>query len=544
MLFKILIIDDEYRSDNFAFIPKNLSNTHISILSDYSTLYAVLKEKDFHLIIINPDIFAVDEFKTLLDENRPTYNDTPIFILSEDEIDNEFSFVHDQITLKMPQSAILNKIKFCKRMLEREISHQANINRLLYIDNLTQLPNRTRLIKDLQEKSINISALALIDIKHFRGINDFFGIRVGDRVIKHVGNLIKDYIKLIMDKASLYKFPSDVFCLANNGLSEKEFKEMIFYIISGIKSEIIREQEHEVHIDAVAGITYSTKKNKLITADLALQQAKIEKKHYLVFYEELDNLQEYEKNMFWTKKLKLALDNDDITIYYQPILDNQSKEINKYEVLVRLYDPVNDEIISPHAFLEISKKAGLYKDITKRVIEKSFQTFEKLDHEFSINISYEDISDATFLIYIEEKLKAYNVANRVVWEILEDENIKDYAILINFIKSVKALGCKVAIDDFGSGYSNFEHLLKMDVDYLKIDASLVKNIVHDQTSYKIVESILNFAKNLGIKTIAEYVETEEIYEVLKQLNTNFSQGYYISKPIEKPNFKNKEDLWI
>jgi EAL domain-containing protein (putative c-di-GMP-specific phosphodiesterase class I) len=171
------------------------------------------------------------------------------------------------------------------------------------------------------------------------------------------------------------------------------------------------------------------------------------------------------------------------------------------------------------------------------VIEKSFKEFENLDYEFSINISYEDINDPTFLIYIEEMLKKYQVSKRLTWEILENENIKNYDVLICFIKAVKKLGCKVSIDDFGTGYSNFEHLLKMDVDCLKIDASLIKNIVKDKTSYKIVETIIKFAKNLNLKTVAEFVENKEIFELVNKLDIDFSQGHYISEPLEKPNFK-------
>ncbi|MEA3315873.1 MAG: EAL domain-containing protein [Campylobacterota bacterium] len=117
---------------------------------------------------------------------------------------------------------------------------------------------------------------------------------------------------------------------------------------------------------------------------------------------------------------------------------------------------------------------------------------------------------------------------------LEDENIKDYDVLLNFTKKVKELGCSVSIDDFGTGYSNFEHILKMDVDYLKIDASLVKNIAKDKNSYNVVKTILAFANSLNMKTVAEYVENEEIHNIVKELGATYSQGYYFSAPIESP----------
>ncbi|NQY93309.1 MAG: EAL domain-containing protein, partial [Campylobacteraceae bacterium] len=273
--------------------------------------------------------------------------------------------------------------------------------------------------------------------------------------------------------------------------------------------------------------------NKLITADLALQAAKSDHKDYLVFFDELDNINEYKNNMLWTKKLKYALANDDIIVYYQPLINNQTLKVDKYECLVRMID--KDKIISPFFFLDVSKKTNQYAKITKVVIEKSFKEFENLPFEFSVNVSYEDIENPTFLVFVKEQLSKYNVANRVVFEILEDEGIKSYDVLIDFINEVKSLGCKVAIDDFGSGYSNFEHLLKMNVDFLKIDASLIKNIATDENSYKVTKTIIDFAKNLNLKTIAEFVENKEIFDIVKELGTDYSQGYYFSPPIKKPN---------
>lgn len=202
-----------------------------------------------------------------------------------------------------------------------------------------------------------------------------------------------------------------------------------------------------------------------------------------------------------------------------------------------------ESIISPFFFLDISKKSNQYHKITRSVIQKSFKEFENLEFEFSINISYEDIANNDFLDFIKEMFALYNVKNKVVFEILEDEGIKNYTVLTNFVKEIKKLGCKVAIDDFGSGYSNFEHLLKMNVDYLKIDASLVKNIVEDENSYKVTKTIIEFAKNLNLKTIAEYVENKDIFDTIRDLGADYSQGYYFSAPLKVPNLyccKDKE----
>lgn len=238
--------------------------------------------------------------------------------------------------------------------------------------------------------------------------------------------------------------------------------------------------------------------------------------------------------MLWTKKLKSAFINDNIEVYFQPLVNNKTLKVDKYECLVRLIDE-DGKVVAPYFFLDISKKSNQYTKLTKIVLEKSFQKFENLPFEFSVNISYEDIENPDFLDFIKDLLNKYNVTNRVVFEILEDESIKNYNLLISFVDEVKALGCKVAIDDFGSGYSNFEHLLKMNIDYLKIDASLIKNIATNENSYKITKTIIEFAKNLNLKTIAEFVENEEIFNIVRNLGADYSQGYFFSAPISTPN---------
>ena len=417
-------------------------------------------------------------------------------------------------------------------LYQKELKYENNIKQLLYIDNLTNLPNRTKLIKDVQDDQIGISSLAIIDINSFKEINDFFGHKIGDNILQDVSALIQGEIKQHSNHISLYKFPSDTYCLANTTLKSDIFKNIVIAILLKIEQNTFVINQNEIDVRATAGVTFSTKNNKLITADLALQSAKQTHKDYLVFYDELDNIKEYKNNMIWTKKLKNAIEKDNVIVYFQPLVNNETKKVDKYECLVRMID--EDKIIAPFFFLELSKKANIYSKITKIVIEKSFREFEKLPFEFSVNVSYEDIEDKKFLAFVKKQLKKYNVAHKVVWEILEDEGIKNYDVLLEFIDEVKALGCKVAIDDFGSGYSNFEHLLKMNVDYLKIDASLIKHVATDENSYKVVKTIIEFAKSLNLKTIAEYVENEEIFNITKELGATYSQGYYFAPPVACP----------
>ncbi len=518
MIFNILAINDALELTNIEACIKSLDNKELFLASDAHGVDSKLKSYPIHLIVLDLNIVSLEKLSDILEKSEVNNIEIPILINSNNKtkIDNKL-LIYDCVDRTSNQELFFNKIKFCHSLYKKELQHETNMQRLLYIDNLTQLPNRTKLIKDIQNNDINIISLAIIDINAFKEINDFFGHKIGDNILKSVALIIKDMIKYVNDKVILYKFPSDAYCIANKVLEQKTFQELVIYILHAIDNEIFRESLHEIDLRATAGLTFSTKNNKLITADIALQAAKKDHKDYLVFYDELDNLREYQNNMLWSKKLKQALEKDDIIVYYQPLVNNITKKVDKYECLVRMVD--EDKIISPFFFLEISKKTNQYFNITKTVIEKSFKEFENLPFEFSVNVSYEDIENEDFLDFVKKRFKTYDVAHKVVWEILEDEGIKNYDVLLNFISEVKSLGCKVAIDDFGSGYSNFEHLLKMDVDYLKIDASLIKNVATDENSYRIVKTIIEFAKSLNLKTIAEYVENKEIFDINKRIGS-------------------------
>ncbi len=535
MLYNILFIDQEQEiSKNSDFLEPLQEKIIIPVSNKEQLIYQFITE-EVHMIIINPFVMDLDNLNSTLNELSLKYEHIPVFVFGKsNERNTQYNdlLIYDFIDLNENKELSLNKVKFCQKLYQKELRHESNIKKLLYIDNLTKLPNRTKLIDDIRDDSVGINSLAIIDINSFKDINDFFGHKIGDNVLKYISSTILETIKLLKGKLLLYKFSSDVYCLANRAIKKEEFEEMVTYVLGAIEGQIYKEDQHEIDIQATAGITFSTKNNKLITADLALQAAKNEHKDYIIFYDKLDNLKEYENNMLWTKKLKIALEKDNIIVYFQPLVNNETMKVEKYECLVRMVD--DDKIIAPFFFLDVSKKANQYRNITKIVIEKSFAQFENSHFEFSVNVSYEDIEGKYFLEFIKSKLSKYGVASRVVWEILEDEGIKDYEVLFNFIDEVKALGCKVAIDDFGSGYSNFEHILKMDVDYLKIDASLIKHVVNDENSYKVVKTIIDFANSLNLKTIAEYVENEEIFNITKELGATYSQGYYFAPPLEKP----------
>ncbi len=236
------------------------------------------------------------------------------------------------------------------------------------------------------------------------------------------------------------------------------------------------------------------------------------------------------KNLDTISLIKTAISSSNIILYFQPIVNNRTKEVEKFESLVRLVSQ-DGEVLSPFFFLDISKRGKYYSQITKIVLKRSFDALKQTDKDISINISALDIEKRTTREFILELLEQnLDYTHRVVFELLEDENVKNFKTISKFICNVKKLGVKIAIDDFGAGYSNFERLLDYQPDILKIDGCLIRDILTNNYSLSVVKTIIAFAKEQNIKIIAEYVENEEIYCLLNSLGVDYSQGYYFGKP--------------
>ncbi len=277
------------------------------------------------------------------------------------------------------------------------------------------------------------------------------------------------------------------------------------------------------------GVAYGKRDEIYKQAHVALKESKVNKKQ-IVFYNDSENLiTQIKNNIKTTNEVKQAIKDDRFMPFFQGILDNKTKKITKYECLIRLKKE-DGKIVSPFFFLEHAKKAKLYSKLTKIMIKKSFEKFANKEYEFSINLSVQDILSYKVVSVLLEHLEEYKCGSRLVLEIVESEGINDFDELLVFIKQVKKYGCKIAIDDFGTGYSNFNYLAKLNVDFIKIDGSLIKDINKNKSQLITVESILHFAKKMNIKTIAEFVEDEAVFDTLCELGVDFSQGYLFSKP--------------
>jgi len=264
---------------------------------------------------------------------------------------------------------------------------------------------------------------------------------------------------------------------------------------------------------------------------MAIKKLKNSKNRAFVAYDPAMNLREtIENNLIKLEKLKDALANNRVIPHFQPIVPLCGSSLSKYESLARVLSPDGsiESIVSYITLLDDARLSGV---LLRQMIEKTFVVMECHIGEFSINLSSSDLDDVSTVHWIIQQLEASpQCASRLVFEILENHIIDDYAPMERFIRQVRPYGCKIAIDDFGSGYSNFARLLNLSIDYLKIDASLIKALATDPNAHAVVATIVAFARTANMQTVAEFVSDKEIYDAVVALGVDYSQGYYTGKP--------------
>ena len=441
------------------------------------------------------------------------YVDTTIIpILDENKNIEEFIAIRHDIT----------KVYEQKKLIEEQ-----------FIDELTLLPNRQKLLKDLKDSKIQ--KIAMININSFRDINNFYGFEAGDLVLKKFSQILLDKISKNIN-LDLYRVANDVFAICTKNKDNlEEIRDICTNIIEHFSLNPILINNNSFYLSISIGVARNCKdsavqNNLLSKAEYALRMAKKRDISILFLDENIELYNKLKENKKLIEELKNALISNNLLIYGQKLINNISKK-EKYEILMRV-KLEDGSILTPYSFLKEAKKAKLYLGMTRMLVKKACEYFKGKDIDFNLNLTLEDIKDQYTMDFIVNTMEKTNTAKQITFEIVESEGIESFTEVSNFIKKAKKLGCKIAIDDFGTGYSNFEYIIKLDVDYIKIDGSLIKNINTDNNLYLTVQTIVGFAKALKIKTVAEFVHNEEVLNCVKNLDIDYSQGFFIDEPKE------------
>ncbi|RLA80323.1 MAG: hypothetical protein DRG78_11190 [Epsilonproteobacteria bacterium] len=398
----------------------------------------------------------------------------------------------------------------------------------------TNLPNKSALLDDIA--LCDNPKLILFRIEDYEILEEFYTEEIASKIESEYAKNIYGLISEDCKDSILYHTSEGEFALLTddkeNIITNESIMKSCTQFHKNTKYKILEIDDYQYDISIVLSFAYG-KVNLFEHSRVGLNHAIKERKSIIFANDIISEVRKDAiKNVNMLKTIKTALTSNNIVSYFQPLYNNKTKKIEKYESLVRIIDQ-DKNIISPFFFLDIAKKGKYYTQITEKVLTNSFTALEQTTKDISINLSASDIENDyirnIILQYLENNQA---VAPRIVFELLEDESVNNFQIIIDFIRKIKNYGVKIAIDDFGIGYSNFERLLDFQPDILKFDGSLIKNIHIDQFSRKIVEAMQDFASKLDIRTVAEFVHNKKVFDIVNEIGIDYTQGYYISEPIQ------------
>lgn len=377
----------------------------------------------------------------------------------------------------------------------------------------------------------------LVDILYMKDINAIYNFDNGNYIIKQLHTLLKKKILRLIQKnlkrdVTIYvkNAYTDVFeILIYDDLDLQEIikiKNLIYFRIIDHNFKTLNSGI-EINIDVTIGCSKSEDENMIrIYAEKALHNAKVNYNHYIYYDSQLFNSEGISKDLL--NIFQENIKNKSIEPFLQPIIDNVTGEVVKYEALMRIYDKEGN-ILLPGVFILKAKKSRMYNHLMEVLIEKVVEYIKKYKIHISINLDYTDIMNPNIKKSIISKVNKEKIGKYLTIEVLESEKISNFSIVNDFIDSVKKYDVTIAIDDFGSGFSNYENILNLNIDVIKIDGSLIKRI-NEEIYLSLVKSIVLFCKQQDIKTVAEFVSDLKIHRYVKAIEIDYSQGFYLGKP--------------
>ncbi|MFV1982708.1 MAG: putative bifunctional diguanylate cyclase/phosphodiesterase [Thiohalomonadales bacterium] len=450
-------------------------------------------------------------------------------------------------------TAVVEDISQQKALID-DLQFQANH------DSLTNLYNRFYFITELDKivnqhvrGDSNKYAVIYLDLDNFKYVNDTMGHMAGDQLIREVSSLLQNRTR---KTDILARLGGDEFAILL--FHEKNLKlEYVSDSFRKILSDFVFKYEGSI-VDITCSIgaahlnnDVKTKENLLARADFACHEAKRLGRNQAYVYSKSDDAQvsDMSREFGWTHRIRDALDNEKFILACQPIINTQDNTVSYYEVLLRMLD-FDDKIILPFGFIPAAERFGLMLEIDAWVIKNSIQLLAN-QHKFnpelklSINLSAHSLdNDSTFEL-IRNEIERNNVnPEKLLFEVTETVAIANIKTATIFLNNIRSLGCKTALDDFGVGYSSFAYLADLPIDVVKIDGFFVKEMATKSLNKTMVSAINDIAHELGKTTVAEFVEDQDIYNLLKEIGVDYSQGYHLGKPkIVYDSLKNIDDLF-
>ena len=427
-------------------------------------------------------------------------------------------------------------------------SAEAEIHFMAYHDALTGLNNRNefdiRLRQALQNAQHNKlqHTMLYLDLDQFKIINDTCGHIAGDELLKQLSAQLKRQVR---EGDTLARLGGDEFGVLLENCPLNRARDLANKLLQAVKSFTFAWENRVFAIGVSIGMvviddTSTNVESIMSAADMACYAAKEQGRNRIRLYLDGDvEIKQRRGEMQWVSRLKTALAEDKFILFRQAIVavdEDKSGSNRRYEFLLRLKD--GGDVILPGAFLPAAERFDLMPAIDRWVIEHVFSYLSGreddghlLDGPSFINLSGASLADDGLFEFIRDKLHFYNIPpSSICFEVTETVAIANLDITARFIGRCRAEGILFALDDFGSGFCSFSYLKAIPVDYLKVDGGFVRNMLNDEIDCSIVESVNNIGHVAGLKTIAEFVESEDVMEKLRSIGVDFAQGFSIEKP--------------
>jgi diguanylate cyclase (GGDEF)-like protein/PAS domain S-box-containing protein len=424
-----------------------------------------------------------------------------------------------------------------KRLAHRQLEYLAQHDTLTGLHNRHYFEQELLKAVELAKRGQLLFALLYIDLDEFKAVNDIAGHSVGDDLLKEVSNLFSTRLRR---GDILARLGGDEFGVLLQNVEENQIKNIADSYMQAISHFQFKWKNKAFDINSSIGVTIinndtNTSAEALRQADVACYVAKQSGRNRLHIYSKKDDKQIQQLGeVSLISKLNNALIESNFILQFQPIVDSKGIEENHYEVLIRLKD--DEGMISPNMFIPVAERYAIMPKIDKWVVENTIKLLELDDYsnyKFSINLSGSSFDDNEIIIFLTEKFKNNKkLAESIIFEVTETAAVMHLEGASEFMHNLLSYGVRFALDDFGTGFSSFAYLKHLPVDIIKIDGTFVKDIVNDPADQAMVRSINHIAHSLNKKTVAEYVENEEILSILKEIGVDYFQGYHLGKPAE------------
>ena len=404
------------------------------------------------------------------------------------------------------------------------------VENIIY-DEKTSLPNRKVLLETISD--IKESVVVIVKIENFDELTSVFGYELSDNITTFAGESLKSGENLYGYKTFYLKEDEFALYFSDNHVEEEELINNMETLLKELHYGKMVWRYMDIRLSYRMGVSVireGEKRSALSNADIAIKTGRVNGNRISIFKNHVSEKKKAINAMLRFNELSENKENRSFKAVFQPIIDTKTKEIVWYEALMRIKNK-NGEYETVYNYLEIAKTTGFYENISIFMLEEACKAVLKTGKNVSVNLSVNDALNKKFYDRIKSASDIIkNSTGRIIIEILESEEIYEIEKCIEFLEYAKSLEYIIAIDDFGTGYSNFSNLIKLPVDIIKIDGEIIRNMSVNNSAVTIVEGILTFCKNSNKKSVAEFVENEEIYKIVKKLGVDFSQGYYIGKP--------------